>query len=189
MYVKEPPPLQGWLTGSKPELGKLGLYEGCSAFIGAFSEGGIRDVTAVWCKQAGISDKTARRRQRKFIDRIRELKDHALVREFYNLIEANGIGRQVVLAVTESKATREAREAKSAAARQLADFYKTLTPEARTEAEKEVREFAASETSKDMDEIISRRNPEIASATRFIATDAGEGDIKQQEAVALCWPM
>ncbi|HKV81002.1 MAG TPA: hypothetical protein VJP02_22830, partial [Candidatus Sulfotelmatobacter sp.] len=161
----EAPSLEGWLKGSKPELETLGLYEGCSAFIAAFTEGGARDVTATWCGQAGICTKTARRRQQKFLARIRELKEHRLVLEFYGFIEANSDGPEVVLAIRESKAAREAREAKADAARQVADFYKTVSPETQAESQKDVNDFLTRENDKDSDEINSRRNPEIATAT------------------------
>ena len=185
LTVVAPPSLLSWLAESKSDLESLKIYEGCRAFITAFAEGGIRDVTGAWCEQQSICDKTARRRREKFLARIRELKAHPLVREFYRLIEANSDGPQVVLAVEESTDTREARKAKSAAARQLAEFHKTLSPEGRVESERAANEFLATESSKNSDEVNSRRNPEIASATFFVKSGSGFDSIQKVEAEAL----
>ena len=174
LYLAIPPSISQWLEQSATELKALGLYAGFLIFAEAMVNGsGIRSVTRTWSEFEGVSLKTARRHQKQFFDAVNIVRDHELVREFYKLVEQNSIGPQVVLAVAESKQTSLARQARAEAARELAEFNRGLSTEAIKEGAEAASEVSDAIASADLDEIKSRKNPAIASATYFHETDAG----------------
>lgn len=176
-----PDPVYRWLESWKPDLEALGVYTGFSVFTAAMLEGeGIRSVTRLWAEREGISLKVALRRKKQFLSTIAIIRDHKLVREFYRHIERVGDGPKVVLAVAESKATQEARRARSEAALEIAEFNRELSPETVAGAKKAVDEISNASAFADLDEIRSRKNPAIASATRFRETDGGSEHIRRE---------
>lgn len=130
-----------WLEYAQVELEEFGLYEGCHVFAIAFLEGkGKREITPTWSRLYSISYKVARSRRNKFLERIVEHRDSKIVRQLYNAILAAS-ARPVAptLEIEETPETKAARRAKSEAAKLMAEFYKTVSPELRDEIERETR--------------------------------------------------
>lgn len=179
VYLDKKPDVLDWIAGWKPELEKLGLYVGFLAFATAFLDGkGIRSVTSAWAKIESISTRQARRRKSQFLKAVELHRNHKLVRQTYRIIERAAGGDVHVLAVEESQKTEEARLARSEAAKANQEFYRDeeLSPEAIAQAESEIAEIKELESRDERDEIEARKNPELASASRFVSSDCGLGD-------------
>jgi hypothetical protein len=176
-----PETIQAWLRSWKPDLEALGLYTGFSVFVEALLAGsGVKSVTRKWSELEGVSLKVARARKKQFFVALDIVRDHRLVREFYRQIEKVSDGPRIVLAVGESQSTREARLARAQAARDIAAFNRGLSPEAIKEGTEAAVAVADEILSADQDEIKSRKNPEIALATRFRETDAGSEHFRRE---------
>jgi hypothetical protein len=152
------PPFADWLVVAQPDLEALGLYEGARVFQLALEQRApTTQVTGIWAETYGIAPKTARKRRQRFLKLIEQHRDNKLVQELYNVI-LDGFDHAAapVLVVQESAETKAAREARSAAARMMAEYWKGVSPEARRQAEEEVSRMNEIAASLEEDEIESR---------------------------------